>query len=116
MPEYSYFCEKCNTTFSIVCSIREYIDTHLCEMCGSKCNRDYIEDLTTLNTSVKLGDNELKTLGHLAQRNTERMSEDQKNELYRKHNSYKEDAQDKPLPKGMSRVKKPPKMKWTKNK
>lgn len=116
MPEYSYRCENCETTFSIVCSIREYADSQVCETCGAKCCRDYIEDLSTLNTSVKLGDSDLKTLGHLAQRNTDRMSEDQRNELYRKHNSYKEDAPEKQLPKGMSRIKKPPKVKWTKNK
>jgi hypothetical protein len=114
MPEYSYRCDSCKKTFSLVCCIRDYNDIANCEKCGSPCSRDYLEDLSTLNTSVKLGDNDLKTLGHLAQRNTERMSEDQKNELYRKHNSYKEDVSEKPLPKGMSRVKKPPKIKWTK--
>jgi putative FmdB family regulatory protein len=114
MPEYSYRCDSCENTFSIVCSIREYEDTHLCNTCGSKCSRDYLEDLSTLNASVKLGDNELKTLGHLAQRNTDRMSDDQRNELHRKHNSYKEDIPEKTLPKGMSRIKKPPKIKWTK--
>jgi hypothetical protein len=87
-----------------------------CDKCGTDCKRDYLEDLSTLNASVKLGDNELKTIGHLAQRNTDRMSEDQRNELYRKHNSYKEDVSEKQLPKGMSRIKKPPKIKWTKNK
>lgn len=116
MPEYSYRCEICQTTFSIVCSMREYNENHLCDKCGSNCYRDYIEDLSTLNTAVKLGDSELKTLGHLAQRNTEKMSEDQRNELYRKHNSYKEDVSEKPLPKGMSRIKKPPKIQWTKKK
>lgn len=116
MPEYSYNCEKCNKVFSIICSIKEYKDTHLCDICGTLCARDYIEDLSTLNTSVRLGDNDLKTLGHLAQRNTERMSEDQKNELYRKHNSYKSEVSDKPLPKGMSRIKKPPKIQWTRKK
>jgi hypothetical protein len=96
--------------------MREYREDHLCDKCGSDCKRDYLEDLSTLNASVKLGDNELKTIGHLAQRNTDRMSEDQRNELYRKHNSYKEDVSEKQLPKGMSRIKKPPKIKWTKNK
>jgi hypothetical protein len=61
---------------------------------------------------VKLASSEIKTLGHLAHRNAETMSEDQKNELYRKHNSYKEVVPDKPLPKGMNRVNKPKKIKW----
>ena len=116
MPEYSYRCDTCQFTFSLVCSIKEYTDFHFCETCGNKCSRDYLEDLSTLNTSIKLGDNDLKTLGHLAQRNTDRMSEDQRNDLYRKHNSYKEEVSEKVLPKGMSRIKKPPKVKWTKNK
>lgn len=116
MPEYTYKCEKCRIIFSLVCSIKEYQETHICEKCGTRCCRDYLEDLSTLSASVKLGDNELKTLGHLAQRNTERMSEDQKIDLYRKHNSYKEEVSDRPLPKGMSRIKKPPKIKWTKPK
>lgn len=116
MPEYSYKCENCDIVFSIVCSMREYDENHLCSKCGNNCNRDYAEDLSTLNTSVRLGDNDLKTLGHLAQRNTDRMSEDQRNELYRKHNSYKEEVSEKPLPKGMNRIKKPPKIKWTKKK
>lgn len=116
MPEYSYKCDSCLYRFSVVTSIREYQESIPCEKCKELSSRDYLEDLSSLNTSVKLGDNDLKTLGHLAQRNTERMSEDQKQDLYRKHNSYKEDVPDKPLPKGMSRVKKPPKIKWTKPK
>ena len=114
MPEYSYRCDKCKDTFSIVVCIREYKEIENCPQCSGSCSRDYLEDLSSLNTSVKLGDNELKTLGHLAQRNTDRMSDDQRNELYRKHNSYKEEVPEKPLPKGMSRIKKPNKIKWTK--
>lgn len=116
MPEYSYICEKCDTTFSIVSSIKDYKEQIRCHHCKRMCPRNYNEDLASLSTSIKLANSELKTLGHLAQRNTETMSEDQKNDLYRKHNSYKEVVSDKPLPKGMSRIKKPPKVKWTKDK
>ena len=116
MPEYSYICEKCDTTFSIISSIKDYTEKVKCLVCNNMCCRNYAEDLANLSTSIKLANSELKTLGHLAQRNTETMSEDQKNELYRKHNSYKEVVSEKPLPKGMNRIKKPPKVKWTKDK
>lgn len=114
MPEYSYICENCSTKFSLVSSIRDYCEKVECENCNKLAVRDYETDLTTLSTSIKLANSELKTLGHLAHRNAETMSEDQKNDLYIKHNSYKETPSEKPLPKGMSRVKKPPKIKWTK--
>jgi hypothetical protein len=42
------------------------------------------------------------------------MSDDQKIELYSKHNSYKDNNETKSLPKGMNRIKKPKiKNKWT---
>jgi hypothetical protein len=67
----------------------------------------------TQSTSIRKSDSELKTIGDLALRNTERMSMDEKSHLYQKHNSYKETQEEaKPLPKGMSRIKKPPKVKW----
>jgi hypothetical protein len=40
------------------------------------------------------------------------MSDDEKQALYSKHNAYKDDQYKKPLPSGMSRVKKQPKIKW----
>lgn len=73
-----------------------------------------MDDVATLNASVRKADSELKTIGDLAKRNTDRMSEDQKVHLYHKHNSYKDEASTKELPKGMSRMKKPPKPKWPK--
>ena len=113
MPEYTYVCNCCQHKFSIVCSIRNYKENVECLSCKSdNTNRSYEDDLTTISTTVKLASSEIKTLGHLAHRNAETMSEDQKNELYRKHNSYKEVVPDKPLPKGMNRVNKPKKIKW----
>lgn len=116
MPEYSYICYECNHTFSIIKSIKDYKEQVRCTNCKKICSRNYSEDLANLSTSVKLANSELKTLGHLAHRNTETMSEDQRNELCIKHNSYKEEVSEKVLPKGMSRIKKPPKIKWTKDK
>lgn len=114
MPTYSYLCESCNTNFELFFYIKDYIPNPKCVNCNKKntCRR-YADDILTQNCSIKKSDNELKTLGDLALRNSERMSDDQKQSLYKKHNEYKEEVSDKPLPKGMSRIKKPPKSKWT---
>lgn len=113
MPTYSYHCDECNYCFELFSYIRDYKPNPECPKCLSqKTNRQYVADAMTLMTSVKKSDSELKTLGDLALRNSEKMSDDQKHDLYMKHNSYKEDSDSKPLPSGMSRVKKPPKIKW----
>lgn len=112
MPEYSYECSKCNSKFSIICSISDYEDHPKCECGSKKTARCYREDFLTINGNVKKSDSELKTIGDLASRNTERMSEDQKQHLYQKHNDYKEQKETKILPKGMNwmnKPKKPPK-------
>lgn len=114
MPTYTYQCSECQSVFEIVCSIREYKEQAECTNCSSiKTFRSYHNDLLSLNTSVKKSDSELKTIGDLAQRNTERMSDDHKAHLHHKHNSYKEQDLSKPLPTGMSRIEKPKtKVKW----
>lgn len=113
MPEYTYVCNDCKSKINLICSIREYKETIECPHCESRLTiRSYEDDMKTINGSVRLSKSEIKNLGHLAHRNTETMSEDQKNELYRKHNAYKEVVPEKPLPKGMNRIKKPKKIKW----
>lgn len=113
MPNYSYICADCYHTFELFFYIKDYIADPKCCNCGSKhTHRDYLQDARSISTSVKKSDSELKTIGDLAMRNTERMSSDKKTELYHKHNSYKNDGDQKPLPKGMSRMKKPPKTIW----
>jgi|688.fasta_scaffold370926_3 putative FmdB family regulatory protein len=114
MPTYSYCCNNCNKNFELFFYIKDYCEKPKCCFCQSnKTNRNYILDVTTQSASVKKSDSELKTIGDLAQRNTERMSEDQKTELYIKHNSYKEHTgESKPLPTGMKRITRPPKIKW----
>lgn len=115
MPTYSYHCDKCYSDFELFCYIKDYVEHPECPACKcSKTHRRYTEDVLTQNASVKKSDSELKTIGDLALRNTEKMSNDQKLDLYHKHNSYKEDQTNyKELPKGMSRVKRPPKPIWT---
>jgi hypothetical protein len=70
--------------------------------------------MQTLSTSIKKSDSELKTIGDLANRNRDRLSEDEKQHLYDKHNSYKDTELEKSLPKGMNKISKPKKkIKWT---
>lgn len=114
MPTYTYNCSKCKSTFELFSTIKDYCSNPACLNCNSKeTSRDYICDVLTLGSSVKKGDTELRTLGDLALRNTERMSDDEKTALYIKHNSYKENIDSsKPLPNGMTRIKKTQKIKW----
>jgi putative FmdB family regulatory protein len=113
MPTYSYICNKCRTEFELFFYIKDYTEHPNCIKCNATNTcRNFIKDVSTLNASVKKSDNELKTLGDLAQRNSEKMSDDEKSHLYMKHNAYKDKQDLKPLPSGMSRVKKTPKIKW----
>ena len=115
MPTYSYSCNKCKKEFELFFYIKDYIEQPKCAFChSSKTERLIAKDAMTLNSSVKKSDSELKTIGDLANRNRDRMSEDEKVALQKKHNAYKEEAPKKQLPKGMTRMKKPEtKIKWT---
>jgi putative FmdB family regulatory protein len=115
MPTYTYFCEFCNKSFDLFANINDYKDKVRCDSCNKICGRNYQEDMLTLNSSVKKSDSELKTLGDLAQRNTEKFSNDYKAELQRKHysNRGKEDP-NTVLPDGMSRIERKPKTIWPK--
>jgi len=113
MPTYTYFCDICNNKFELFFSIKDYNDSPKCPDCHNKNTyRSYADDLSSIQGSVIKSDNELKTLGDLANRNRDRMSNEQKQNLYIKHNSYKEKP-NKDLPKGMNRIKKQSKTKWT---
>lgn len=121
MPTYSYTCDNCQHNFELFFYIKDYRESPKCVSCKSvKTHRLYTRDVLTQSASVKKSDSELKTIGDLAKRNSDKMSEDQKQYLHQKHNSYKYEQSDKQLPTGMSRLKKPPKPKWpgvtTKNK
>jgi putative FmdB family regulatory protein len=114
MPTYSYSCNNCGCNFELFFYIKDYNEYPSCPKCNkNNTHRDYSIDMLTLNSSVKKSDSELKTVGDLANRNRDRMSDDEKNALHIKHNSYKEEPSEKPLPKGMTRLKKQNKIKWT---
>ncbi len=91
MPTYTFCCEACKIVFDTFSTYNEYTGKAICPECTKETDvRDFRTDLPA--GYVKLSDNQLK-LGHLASRNSERMSADQKAELYRKHNAYKYEAQ-----------------------
>lgn len=114
MPTYTYVCNQCSSKFELFYNIRDYVEQPHCS-CGSiDTIRSYEDDLSTISSSVKKSDSELKTIGDLANRNRDRLSADQKRELEAKHNSYKDQELVKELPKGMSRIKKTEKIQWTK--
>lgn len=113
MPTYSYHCDACKHSFELFFSIKDYVSNPKCVSCGKKqTHRRYIDDVLTQTSSVKKSDSELKTIGDLAQRNSDKLSNDEKIHLYQKHNSYKFEESTKDLPTGMQRVKKPPATKW----
>lgn len=113
MPTYSYSCSKCQTDFELFFYIKDYVEQPQCVHCKSnKTHRRYIDDIATQNCSVKKSDTELKTIGDLANRNRDRMSNDERTALYNKHNSYKDTKDLPPLPKGMTRMKKGQKTSW----
>jgi putative FmdB family regulatory protein len=117
MPTYSYHCTSCEKDFELFFYIKDYIERPVCTYCDSqKTKRRYAEDALTQKASIKKSDTELKTIGDLANRNRDKLTEDQKTQLHKKHNNYKENIPDKPLPKGMSRIKKPSKILWPKTK
>lgn len=113
MPTYTYVCEDCKHKEEVFLSIKDYTEKKKCSKCGNECVRSYADDLLTTNAFVRLADSEIKTLGHLAHRNTEKMSDDQKRELHHKHNQYKYETP-KELPAGMTRLNKGTKTIWPK--
>lgn len=114
MPTYTYKCQHCHKKFELFFYFKDYCPTPECVKCKKKAERSYSDDLIDIACSVKKNNSELKTLGDLANRNRDMMSDDQKAELYNKHNDYKDSNEQINLPKGMSKISKPKKkIKWT---
>ena len=113
MPTYSYSCQNCKCDFEIFFYIKDYTEKPKCIGCDSTNTlRRFVDDARTQNSSVKKSDSELKTIGDLAKRNSDKLSEDEKVHLYQKHNAYKFEESKKELPTGMNRIQKPSKIKW----
>lgn len=115
MPTYTYRCNSCKSKFELFANFADYDEHPKCEKCLSKkTERSYQDDVTNVSCSIKKHSSELKTLGDLANRNRDMLSDDQRMSLHEKHNAYKDKDEPLNLPKGMSRIKKPKtKTKWT---
>lgn len=117
MPTYTYLCNSCNKKSEYFFYIKDYKPTVQCFHCSSPdTERSYSDDALSVQSSIIKHDSELKTLGDLANRNRDKLSDDQKTHLFDKHNSYKNETPSKELPKGMTRINKPKtKTKWRNN-
>jgi putative FmdB family regulatory protein len=114
MPSYTFICNDCKNKFELFLTFAQYSENQSCTLCDSNnTNRSYADDLTTISGSVVKSDGELK-LGDLANRNRDKLSQDEKEHLHHKHNAYKDPDLTKQLPKGMTRLKKQPKIQWPK--
>jgi putative FmdB family regulatory protein len=111
MPTYSFKCFEedggCGHSFEIVMGIKDYEDKQKCPICKKiKCvHRDYESD--PINAQVILGDSEIKTVGHLAGRNRDKMSDEEKDLLKKKNTTHLEQRRletNKNLPPGMKRL------------
>lgn len=93
MPQYSYSCPKCNDSFEIYLSLTDYKPQQNCPNCKSLCGRDLCLD-------CDITPNIPKTVGSLADKNTDKMSADQKAALKEKHYEYRKGPRPE-LPEGM---------------
>ena len=112
MPEYSYTCDTedggCGHYFTVVQKLSKYKVLKKCPECKKhRLRRAYEDDI--VYGSVKKSDGAI-TIGHLAERNTSRMSSGQREELHTKHNAYR--GNNPKLPEGMKRTDKPKDKPW----
>lgn len=103
MPTYSFLCEDCTNAFEINCFISDYdgvVKGMECPSCSSKnVYRDYSTDKVS-------GQIKVQTLGMMAQKNSERMTDEQKAALNFEHKKYLYEEGNE-LPAGMKRARKP---------
>ena len=97
MPTYVFHCNTCKADFEVFQSLKEYNGHTQCPDCQTETEHRVYD---VVPGHVVLGDSEIK-IGHLAKRNRDRMPDDQKKDLARKHNEYKFAPVEKDLPKGV---------------
>lgn len=123
MPTYTYTClegqKGCGYTFEIYIPIAKY-DPNVfpeCPNCNKKnaVKRNFQKDISTTSSHIKT-----QTLGSLAEKNTNSMSEEARLAQWRKDNAYKfENPPGEPemkLPKGAKHLRKPDDLKPTSRK
>jgi len=107
MPTYTYFCQTCQAYFEKTSYISDYKEQEICPECNTfrDVTRALGYDISTIHRNVVPGDDEIK-LGQLADRNTKRMSRDEKIDKYYEQNKYRYEGPDTALPDGMTRINK----------
>lgn len=99
MATYEYQCKDCGEEFEAIQSWNDPPHT-ICPVC-----KGTLEKLISApHVYVKMGLSDIKTLGHLAARNTETMSDEEKHRLTEKHKTKRNRVE---LPPGMSYAEKP---------
>jgi len=105
MPIYIFECYQedagCGCTFEIQASMNE--STNLKPTCP-KCRKRRSVSRNYQLQDVLVNDGSPKTIGALADRNTSRMSTDQKKRIYNKNNAYKQQPFTGSLPSGGSLI------------
>lgn len=98
----------CGHLFEQVMSVSEYTDKQTCPQCKKrKCvHRSYVHD--RVDGQVRLADSEVKTLGHLAERNTSKRSEEELARINYENNKYKFNKSENTPPGMKSVVKREP--------
>lgn len=127
MPEYSFICDPkkdgCGEAFSFTMSISQYSNKKyfVCPFCKKRKSVHRFYKADNVHGSIRLVDSEIQTLGHLAHRNFEKKSADERAEIVRKNNAYKwqnksvdERNAEHELPQGMTRIEKPTDVEWVK--
>lgn len=103
MPTYTYQCPSCGD-FEFRSSMSDYKNKVKCPKCKKLSPRNVLSDA---ESTIVIGDSSPKTVGAMAERNADKLSADEKHHLNKKHNAYKEQDLNKPLPPGMERIQKP---------
>lgn len=101
MATYTFECKHCQVDFEIVSSVGQYTGKGRCPTCKKVSKiRNLLCDLPV--SSIVKADSELKTIGDIAKRNTDKLSDDEKRHIIAKRDAEK--VQSAELPKGMSRA------------
>ncbi len=116
MPEYTFICEKCSTTTSLVCMISEYSNNSKkikCNSCGGAVYRDFSTD--NIGGFVSVGLSDCKTIGQYAEKQTAKYGRQKVEDMMKQAKTKKTGGMNK-LPKGMTRIEQSnDSIKWTKD-